>query len=133
MSTPTRPCASALLRPKSPCSAPQEPRPTGGPVLFTELDERGIDERGLDGPAERVLPSAGPGDFAVSDADHTLRRGSLAAALLAFLEVEGILSAHLKALREAGLVTTQRQGTSAHHLLSPLGRSLLDAAPSGPT
>lgn len=42
-------------------------------------------------------------------------------------------SGHLKALREAGLVTTQRHGTSAHHLLSPLGRSLLDATPGGPS
>ncbi|MER6695132.1 ArsR/SmtB family transcription factor [Streptomyces minutiscleroticus] len=38
-------------------------------------------------------------------------------------------SEHLKVLREAGLITTRREGVAAIHTLSPLGRCLLDGVP----
>jgi DNA-binding transcriptional ArsR family regulator len=38
-------------------------------------------------------------------------------------------SEHLRVLREAGLITTRREGASAHHAISPLGRALLDGNP----
>jgi DNA-binding transcriptional ArsR family regulator len=41
-------------------------------------------------------------------------------------------SEHLKTLREAGLVTSRRYATATVHLLSPLGRALLEGTPERP-
>lgn len=57
-------------------------------ALFADLGEDGVD-----GLAARVLAAAGPGDFAVLDADNTLWRHDLCEALLASLEADGILCA----------------------------------------
>ncbi|GGR86480.1 transcriptional regulator [Streptomyces aureoverticillatus] len=95
-------------------------------------------------PREPWHPGPGPGRARTADTLATLLGGKRATLLRAIAATDGItttrladtaalapstVSHHTAALRDAGLITTQRTGTSVRHRTTPLGLNLLRAQP----
>ncbi|QEU90882.1 ArsR/SmtB family transcription factor [Streptomyces kanamyceticus] len=97
-------------------------------------------------PREPWHPGPGPGRARAADTLAALLGGRRAALLRHIAATDGItttrladsaalapstVSHHTAALRDAGLITTHRTGTSVRHCTTPLGLNLLRAQPGG--
>ncbi|MFC7308219.1 ArsR/SmtB family transcription factor [Streptomyces monticola] len=95
-------------------------------------------------PREPWRPGTGPGRAHAADTLAALLGGKRAMLLRTIAATDGItttsladtaalapstVSHHTAALRDAGLITTQRTGTSVRHRTTPLGLNLLHAQP----
>lgn len=94
--------------------------------LAEDLRRRRLDPRAAEAPAERAKALADPTRLMLADA---LREGPLCVCDLAWVaeRSHNLVSHHVRVLRRAGLVDSERDGKMMMYALTDAGRALLDA------